>query len=97
MIPLQRDPAERYEVARFDSPAESVASYINNLNSHREYMELRQYRAQLRASGVAVSGIKLAEKLTQYSQRRQDYVEELQSLIHFNKLDKLPRTAGTFC
>lgn len=90
MIPHQRNQAERYEVARFSSTAESVASYINNLNRHPEYAALRQYRAQLRESGVAISGIKLAEKLTQYSQRRQDYVDELQSLIHFNKLDALP-------
>ena len=90
MIPEARAPGAKFEVRRFESVEESVASYMNNINSHREYKVLRDYRAEQRRSGKPVSGIQAAERMTQYSERRQDYVDELQSLIHFNHLDKLP-------
>ncbi len=90
LIPGSRRPGERFEVRQFDSVQASVASYMNNINSHREYASLRDYRARQRRLDKPVSGIQAAERMTQYSERRQAYVDELQSLIHFNKLDKVP-------
>ncbi|MGD8415701.1 MAG: glucosaminidase domain-containing protein [Pseudomonadales bacterium] len=87
MIPRHRPSGAIYEVRRFDSAEDSVASYLYNINSHLEYANLRDYRSRQRDSGREVSGIRAAETITQYSERRQAYVDEIQSLIHFNDLD----------
>ncbi len=90
LVPESRAAGAKFEVRRFDSPEASVASYMNNINSHPEYEGFRAYRAAQRAADKPVYGIQAAEQLTQYSERRQAYVDELQSLIHFNKLDRAP-------
>ena len=87
LVPESRARGEKFEVRRFDSVEASVASYMNNINGHREYQALRDYRAERRRQGKRVTGIQAAERITQYSERRQAYVDEIQSLIHFNKLD----------
>ena len=90
LVPAERSADQFFEVRRFDSVQASVTSYMDNINGHREYAPLRAYRAEQRRSGEAVTGIQAAERLTQYSERRQAYVDEIQSLIHFNKLDRNP-------
>lgn len=87
MIPANRPAGAKFEVRRFDSPEASVESYMNNINGHPEYAEFRSYRHALRAEGRPLTGIDAAEQLTQYSERRQEYVDEIQSLIHFNELE----------
>jgi Bax protein len=87
MVPANRPPGAKFEVKRFSSPKASVESYMNNINGHPEYENFRAYRHARRAEGRPVSGIDAAERLTQYSERRQDYVDEIQSLIHFNQLE----------
>ena len=78
----------RHEVARFNSIDESVRSYLHNLNSHADYAAMRAYRAELRERGEPVSGVQLAEHLSQYSERRQAYIDELQAFIQSNKLEQ---------
>lgn len=90
LVPAARSPGAKFEVRTFESPRASVASYFNNINYHREYEALRSYRAEERRLGRKPSGIFAAERLTQYSERRQKYVDEIQSLIHFNHLEKRP-------
>ena len=81
----------KFEVRRFESVAAAVTSYMNNINSHPEYAELREYRAARRRQNQPISGIDAAERITQYSERGQAYVDEIQSLIHFNRLDQSRR------
>ncbi len=88
LVPESRASGAKFEVRRFDSPQASVASYMNNINSHPEYAGFRAYRARQRALDKPLNGIEAAEQITQYSERRQAYVDEIQSLIHFNRLDK---------
>lgn len=88
MMPAAREPGMRHEVAEFESAEESLISYLYNLNSHADYTTLRAYRAELRREGKRLTGIQLAERLSKYSERRRDYIDELQSLIRFNKLDR---------
>jgi Bax protein len=92
VVPENRAPGARFEVRRFESPEASVRSYMYNINSHPEYAAFRAYRAAQRAAGKPVSGIQAAEQLTQYSERRQAYVDEIRSLIHFNELEQLEET-----
>ena len=87
LVPAARRRGAKFEVRRFPSVEASVASYMNNINTHPEYQILREYRAEQRRRGVPLSGIHAAERLTQYSERRQAYVDEIQSLIHFNELE----------
>lgn len=89
LVPDSRPAGARHEVAAFDSPAQSVQRYIRNLNSHDAYRGLRLKRSELRQSDELITGLELAEGLTQYSQRGQEYIRELQSMIRFNELDAL--------
>ncbi len=87
MKPKQhREALGDYGVARFDSPQESVAAYMLNLNTHASYQRLRQQRAELRASKGKISGYELAKTLNKYSERGQGYVDSLHALMRVNKL-----------
>lgn len=86
LVPEGRDTGANHEVAKFKTPLASVKSYIRNLNSFPPYELLRSIRQQARDEGKAVSGVALANGLIDYSQRREEYVKEIQGMIRFNKL-----------
>lgn len=82
----QRSGMGDYGLARFDSPLESMRAYMLNLNTHNAYKELRAKRAQLRESGQEISGAELAKTLTKYSERGEEYVNTLLSIMRVNSL-----------
>ncbi|MBU2923321.1 glucosaminidase domain-containing protein [Colwellia sp. 4_MG-2023] len=86
LIPNKRDSGKSHEVAAFDSPQQSLESYMNNLNSHPAYQSLRNIRAQQRADKQPITGLVLAEGLSRYSERGMEYITELRAMIKFNKL-----------
>lgn len=86
LVPSQRNSGASHEVRKFNNGQESVRAYMFNLNTGRAYKDLRQKRADDRAKGIKPSGIDLAEGLINYSERREHYVKELQSMISYNKL-----------
>lgn len=88
-VPSRRNTGAVHEVARFNSPIESVKSYMRNINTHRAYKSLRNIRAKLRAQNKAVTGLALASGLLQYSEKREVYVNEIKHMIRYNKLDQL--------
>ncbi len=88
LIPEGRPEGATYEVRRFENVYESIRSYLQNLNSHFAYKELRQIRAEARAANQPLDGSQLAEGLFRYSIRGDDYVKDLQSLIRLNRLDR---------
>ena len=88
MVPNDRGIRDIHEVAVFNSPSDSVASYIRNLNSHKAYKTLREIRVELRAADRSITGVELAKGLGKYSQRGQDYIKELRSIIRHNDLQK---------
>ena len=88
LVPNQRDKNKTHEVAAFESPEESVARYIHNLNSNRAYQVLRDIRSQLLADHEPVTGYALAEGLIRYSERGVEYISELRAMIEFNKLTR---------
>ncbi len=83
----QRTKLGNYGVAAFESPQESVISYMLNLNSHRAYGDLRARRAAARARGEKPTGRDVARGLTKYSERGEAYVESLHSIMNANQLD----------
>ena len=86
LVPEARDDDASHEVARFASARQSVRGYVNNINTHYAYAQLRERRAQLRATGEPITGLALAPTLINYSERGQAYVDELEAMIRFNEL-----------
>jgi uncharacterized FlgJ-related protein len=76
-----------YRVAAFDSTALSAYSYALNLNIGDAYRDLRLRRADLRRQNLRISGSALADTLLRYSERGQDYVDDLKSIIRVNNLE----------
>lgn len=89
LIPEQRPDGEKYEVRLFNSPSQSVQAYMTNLNAFHTYRDLRQLRLDLRNNNQDLTGLKLAEGLLAYSQRREEYIKEIQAMIRFNDWQKL--------
>lgn len=89
LVPRQRLPGARHEVAVYDGPADSVEHYLFTLNTHEAYRSFRQRRQALRRGGQTLAGLELAAELLDYSERGPDYVRRLRSLIRFNGLDAL--------
>lgn len=87
MVPeQQRKELGNYGIAAFETMMESVSGYMLNLNTHPAYADLRKKRAELRKKGEKITGSELAEQLTKYSERGEEYVKGLKSLIEYNRL-----------
>jgi len=87
LVPSSRQQNKRHEVAKFSAPYFSVRSYIQNLNRHDKYQPLRELRVQINAKGDYSNGIDIVDGLLGYSERGEDYIDEIQGMINFNKLD----------
>lgn len=87
LIPKKRDTGKNHEVAKFDSPQESVQKYLLNLNTHYAYENLRIIREDLRTQDKAITGMALLPALLQYSERGQHYIDELKDMIKYNNLN----------
>ncbi|MGD8679446.1 MAG: glucosaminidase domain-containing protein [Lysobacterales bacterium] len=77
-----------YGIAAFEWPFDSVRGYFINLMSHPAYEDLRKVRAELRAAGKPISSLALADGLLRYSERGQEYVDDLKGIIRVNDFDK---------
>ena len=88
LVPEARNTGASHEVAAFKSVRESVRRYMNNINTHPAYADLRNRRASLRSEGNDISGLALAPALIRYSERGQEYVSELQAMIRGNELQQ---------
>lgn len=86
IVPQSRVEGATHEVADFDSPYLSVRSYIQNLNRHPAYQKLRDVRLNARNNGNNASGASLAAGLLDYSERGEEYVKEIRSMISYNNL-----------
>lgn len=75
-----------FKVRHFRTIAESVRSYLHNLNTHRAYAALRRARAAGRGDHLMPAGLALARHLTSYSERREDYVRAIEEVIRSNRL-----------
>ncbi len=84
MVPAGRPEGEIYEVKRFESVSRSVAGYMHNLNTGHAYAGLRKIRADLRSEGKSVTAAHLTGGLLRYSQRGENYVNELLAMLRIN-------------
>ncbi|GAA5316890.1 MAG: hypothetical protein AseanaTS_20940 [Candidatus Pelagadaptatus aseana] len=90
VVPKQRNTGATHEVARFKSADASVEAYFLNLNRNQSYRKLRRIRAEMRKNNQKIDAIQLAEGLEHYSSRGEAYIEELQAMIRYNKLQQYP-------
>lgn len=84
-VPRHRNEGSDHEVARFSNLQAGVKSYLNNLNRHNAYSELRNIRAALRNTHQPVTAEALIEGLLSYSERGQAYIDELQAMLRVNR------------
>jgi Bax protein len=91
IVPQFRPEGKIYEVTKFKDAGGSVRAYFLNLNTHRAYRQLRSVRAEARSNDKMITGVDLAVGLRSYSARGEHYVEEIQKMIIFNKLDVLDK------
>lgn len=81
IVPANRSAAASHEVEVFGSVSEAMRRYMNNLNTHESYQDFRRLRAQRRENEQPLTGIALAAALIYYSERREDYVDDIRAMI----------------
>lgn len=89
IVPKDREEGKTHVIKAFGSLMDSVRAYARNINSHPAYQGLRERRAALRAEGQMISGWDLAETLTKYSERGEEYVDSLHAIMSVNGLNEL--------
>lgn len=85
LVPSSRNDGAVHEVARFNSVNASINSYMRNINTHYAYSDLRRIRATKRKNGAAIKAKDLIQGLSSYSERGQEYIDELESMIRVNR------------
>ena len=84
LIPADRPEDATYEVARFETVSQSIGSYMHNLNTGRTYQQLREIRSEARQMGQEPDANAMAGGLMNYSERGEEYITELRSMIRHN-------------
>ncbi|MDU0355085.1 glucosaminidase domain-containing protein [Paraglaciecola aquimarina] len=84
-VPSRREEGSGHEVAKFKDLSHAVMTYIRNLNRLYAYHELREIRVNLRRQGKLVTSEALAQGLSKYSERGQEYIDELLNMIRVNR------------
>lgn len=87
LTPKNRKVDAIHEVKYFSSAFDSVAAYIKNINTHNAYQELRKIRAQAIEKKMYPNGVLLADGLTNYSERKEHYINEIKVMIKTNGLE----------
>lgn len=91
LVPYGRDDGKRHLIRSYDHLLDGVRSYVHNLNTHDAYRQFRKQRAQMRSGGHDLDGFGLAGSLSSYSERGQEYVDTIQTIMRANDLEALDR------
>jgi Bax protein len=84
-VPSRRNDGAAHEVAKFDDLSSAMYSYMRNLNSHPAYKDLRLIRQKHRENQRPITAYSLAGGLIKYSERGDEYVDELRHMMKTNK------------
>lgn len=87
--PRSRDDEKKHLVRKFEDIAESIQYYMQMLNTHPAYAELRDVRAASRDLNLQPEGTAMARGLKKYSAKGQIYIELIQQLIRQNQWSEL--------
>ena len=88
IVPLNRSKADTHEVAKFSSLSKGIEYYMRSINRNPAYKTLREIRQIKRDQQLPLTGIALSEGLENYAEIGYDYVETVQSIIRYNKLEQ---------
>ena len=88
LVPLRREQGQRHEVKSFNNLYRSVRAYVWNLNTHAAYEKFREKRASFRFRGLPPDGYELTETLDRYSERGENYIQTIRTIIQLNRLDE---------
>jgi len=88
LVPHHRAEGKTFKVATYDSVRDSLTDYVHNLNTNERYRHLRQIRVDLHQHGKPISGVALANGLNAYSKLGADYIDNIQSIIQSNGLER---------
>ncbi len=86
LVPARRDDGQTHRIKAFPRLIEAVSDYAINLNTHQAYDAFREARARLAQRARWLNGLDLAETLSAYSQRGEEYVNDLRAIIRINRL-----------
>ena len=84
ILPKERPEEENFLIRKFQTISDSTASYIKNLNTHDAYKGFRENRKKIRMNGEKISGISLVKYLVNYSERKEDYIKDIEQMIQDN-------------
>ena len=88
-VPVNRGDDANHLVRVYPDIQTSVRAYLNNINVGFAYVDFRNLRAQMRASGKPLDALKLAGALNRYSITGDAYIESIRAMIRSNELSKL--------
>lgn len=91
IVPARRAAGASHEVKSFDSIAGSISAYFLNINTHPSYSYLRELRSRMRDRDLPFDSLPLTIGLGKYSERGDNYVDEVQVIILQNNLRKRDR------
>jgi Bax protein len=74
-------------LAAFPDPRESLNAYCLNLNTHPSYAQFRTARAEMRRANKPLDGAKLADYLGSYSEKGEEYIEQVKGMIKRDRLE----------
>ena len=84
-----------FSVKNFKNLLDSVNSYILNLNTHRAYKELRNFRSHQYKMDKMITGIDMANFLEKYAEIGFLYVTKVREMIKKNQLSKYEKSKLT--
>ena len=89
MLPAARPAGIGLAMRTFPSVSASVRAYVNNLNTSRVYSDLWRLREHMRSTAEFLDPVALAGGLMAYSERGQDYIEDIRTIMSNNRLASL--------
>ncbi len=94
IVPKNRAPGKKHKIRIFDSLADSIASYMRNLNRHWAYESFREARYLARKRGKRFDGFVAAGYLIRYSELREKYTQMVKEAIAKNDWSLYDESVG---
>lgn len=91
IVPMERPEGETYKIRAFKDLADSVRSYVHNINTHRAYRHFRASRTKMRGDGAQLDSLELIKSLKSYAEKGGKYISLLRQIIQSNELAPLDR------
>jgi Bax protein len=82
IIPARREPGKTHKLAVYDSIFDAVQIFVLTLNRLPAYENLRKIRQN------SMDSMTIADGLLHYSERGEDYIADVKTIIQYNELTK---------